>query len=82
MVLGKEARQAPVSLTEVVSSAKPTKGVRMDTSKVNETAPMIVRVAQGSLMASHGARNLFGSFGEHFTWRDAPYAIFALPAGG
>jgi putative oxidoreductase len=35
----------------------------MDTSKVNETAPMIVRVAQGSLMAGHGAQQLFGSFG-------------------
>jgi putative oxidoreductase len=35
----------------------------MDTSKVNETAPMIVRVAQGSLMAGHGAQKLFGSFG-------------------
>lgn len=35
----------------------------MDTSKVNESAPMIVRVAQGSLMAGHGAQKLFGSFG-------------------
>jgi putative oxidoreductase len=35
----------------------------MKTSKVNETAPMIVRVAQGSLMAGHGAQKLFGSFG-------------------
>jgi putative oxidoreductase len=35
----------------------------MDTSKVNETAPLIVRVAQGSLMAGHGAQKLFGSFG-------------------
>jgi putative oxidoreductase len=30
---------------------------------VNETAPAIVRVVQGSLMAGHGAQKLFGSFG-------------------
>jgi len=35
----------------------------MDASKVNESAPLIVRVAQGSLMAGHGAQKLFGSFG-------------------
>ena len=35
----------------------------MNTSKVNEAAPMIVRVVQGSLMAGHGAQKLFGSFG-------------------
>jgi putative oxidoreductase len=35
----------------------------MKTSKINEFAPMIVRVAQGSLMAGHGAQKLFGSFG-------------------
>jgi len=35
----------------------------VNTSKVNETAPMIVRVVQGSLMAGHGAQKLFGSFG-------------------
>jgi putative oxidoreductase len=35
----------------------------VNTSKVNEAAPMIVRVAQGSLMAGHGAQKLFGSFG-------------------
>ena len=35
----------------------------MDTSKVNESAPLIVRVAQGSLMGGHGAQKLFGSFG-------------------
>src|SRR5215218_2980662 len=38
-------------------------GVRVNTSKLNETAPMIVRLAQGSLMAGHGAQKLFGSFG-------------------
>src|SRR3712207_7527746 len=32
-------------------------------SKVNESAPFIVRLAQGSLMAGHGAQKLFGSFG-------------------
>jgi putative oxidoreductase len=45
------------------SPEKATEGVRMKTSKVNESAPMIVRVAQGSLMAGHGAQKLFGSFG-------------------
>jgi putative oxidoreductase len=30
---------------------------------VNETAPTLVRVVQGSLMAGHGAQKLFGSFG-------------------
>jgi putative oxidoreductase len=40
-----------------------TEGVRVNTSKVNETAPTIVRVVQGSLMAGHGAQKLFGSFG-------------------
>jgi putative oxidoreductase len=43
-------------------------GLRVTTSKVNthklnESAPMIVRVVQGSLMAGHGAQKLFGSFG-------------------
>ena len=32
-------------------------------SRVNEAAPMIVRVVQGSLLAGHGAQKLFGSFG-------------------
>ena len=31
--------------------------------RVNESAPLIVRLAQGSLMAGHGAQKLFGSFG-------------------
>ena len=44
-------------------SAKATEGVRVNTSKVNESAPAIVRVVQGSLMAGHGAQKLFGSFG-------------------
>ena len=35
----------------------------MSTSKLNELAPMIVRLVQGSLMAGHGAQKLFGSFG-------------------
>src|SRR3954447_15227993 len=42
---------------------KTSKGVRVETSKVNETAPTIVRLVQGSLMAGHGAQKLFGSFG-------------------
>ncbi len=37
----------------------------MDTSRVNDTAPAIVRLVQGSLMAGHGAQKLFGSFGGH-----------------
>ena len=32
-------------------------------SSVNELAPLIVRLVQGSLMAGHGAQKLFGSFG-------------------
>ena len=44
-------------------SADSVEGVRVNTSKVNEMAPMIVRVVQGSLMAGHGAQKLFGSFG-------------------
>jgi putative oxidoreductase len=31
-------------------------------SRVNESAPLIVRLAQGSLMAGHGAQKLFGAF--------------------
>jgi putative oxidoreductase len=47
---------------------KTTKGAKMNTarsrgSRVNEAAPAIVRVAQGSLMAGHGAQKLFGAFG-------------------
>jgi putative oxidoreductase len=34
----------------------------MNTSRVNDLAPLIVRLAQGSLMAGHGAQKLFGSF--------------------
>jgi putative oxidoreductase len=47
----------------VVRLEKDAEGVRMNTSMVNEAAPMIVRVMQGSLMAGHGAQKLFGSFG-------------------
>ncbi len=39
------------------------KTARSRGSRVNETAPFIVRLAQGSLMAGHGAQKLFGSFG-------------------
>ncbi len=47
---------------------KTTEGVRVNTtrsrgSRLNEAAPFIVRLAQGSLMAGHGAQKLFGSFG-------------------
>jgi len=47
---------------------KTTEGVRLNrsrsrSSRLNEAAPLIVRVAQGSLMAGHGAQKLFGSFG-------------------
>jgi putative oxidoreductase len=42
---------------------KPTEGARLNDSAVNETAPTIVRIVQGSLMAGHGAQKLFGSFG-------------------
>jgi putative oxidoreductase len=64
VVQGIEHRQAPASLgTRVVSPEKYREGVRMNTSKVNEAAPMLVRLVQGSLMAGHGAQKLFGSFG-------------------
>jgi len=64
MVPGIERRRALSSLAdEGVRPEKVTEGVRMDTTKVNEFAPMIVRVVQGSLMAGHGAQKLFGSFG-------------------
>jgi putative oxidoreductase len=51
-----------------VSSETTTEGVRVKSAKsrgsrVNESAPTIVRLAQGSLMAGHGAQKLFGSFG-------------------
>jgi putative oxidoreductase len=36
---------------------------RSNDSRLNESAPFIVRLAQGSLMAGHGAQKLFGSFG-------------------
>jgi putative oxidoreductase len=42
---------------------KVAEGARLNNSVVNETAPTIVRVVQGSLMAGHGAQKLFGSFG-------------------
>jgi putative oxidoreductase len=40
-----------------------TKGARLNKLAINDTAPTIVRVVQGSLMAGHGAQKLFGSFG-------------------
>ena len=36
---------------------------RSEGPRVNDTAPAIVRLAQGSLMAGRGAQRLFGSFG-------------------
>ena len=39
------------------------KTARSGSSRVNDSAPFIVRLAQGSLMAGHGAQKLFGSFG-------------------
>ncbi len=52
----------------VYKAQKATEGARVKTaryrgSRVNELAPLIVRLAQGSLMAGHGAQKLFGSFG-------------------
>jgi putative oxidoreductase len=35
----------------------------VNTSKVNDLAPFIVRLAQGSLMVGHGAMKLFRAFG-------------------
>ena len=34
----------------------------MNHLRVNDSAPLIVRLVQGSLMAGHGAQKLFGSF--------------------
>src|SRR5918999_5960048 len=58
----------PYRRAKLTGSEKTTEGVRVKTvksrgSRVNEAAPMIVRVVQGSLMAGHGAQKLFGSFG-------------------
>jgi putative oxidoreductase len=47
----------------VADYEKATEGVSVNNSKLNESAPAIVRVVQGSLMAGHGAQKLFGSFG-------------------
>src|SRR5215208_5623341 len=64
MVSGIERSKSSLDLGgREASPEKATEGVRMNTSKVNELAPMIVRVAQGSLMAGHGVQKLFGSFG-------------------
>jgi putative oxidoreductase len=38
---------------------------RANRSRANDSAPAIVRLVQGSLMAGHGAQKLFGSFGGH-----------------
>ena len=39
------------------------KSSRVKSSKVNDLAPFIVRLAQGSLIVGHGAQKLFGAFG-------------------
>src|SRR5919112_1356439 len=62
------AASLPHRRTRMTRLQKATKGVKMNTarsrgSRVNEAAPAIVRVAQGSLMAGHGAQKLFGAFG-------------------
>jgi putative oxidoreductase len=36
--------------------------IRVNHSRVGDTAPVVVRLVQGSLMAGHGAQKLFGSF--------------------
>src|SRR5919107_1425244 len=38
-------------------------GLKVNTSKLEDAAPTIVRLVQGTLMAGHGAQKLFGSFG-------------------
>ena len=38
-------------------------GLKVNTSKLEDAAPTIVRLVQGSLIAGHGAQKLFGSFG-------------------
>jgi len=60
----------------VASFKKATEGVKVKTSRVTDLAPFIVRLAQGSLMAGHGAQKLFGAFGgpglegtSQFLWR-------------
>jgi putative oxidoreductase len=47
----------------VLSPEKATEGVRVNTSRMNDSAPFIVRLVQGSLMAGHGAQKLFGTSG-------------------
>jgi putative oxidoreductase len=66
--LCKRATSSPHPRARLTSPEKATEGVKVKTvrstgSKANESAPMIVRLAQGTLMAGHGAQKLFGSFG-------------------
>jgi len=49
--------------TRAASPEKATEGVRVNTSRVNDSAPLMVRLVQGSLMAGHGAQKLFGTSG-------------------
>src|SRR5918992_2307945 len=58
----------PYRRAKLTGSEKTTEGVRVKTAKsrgsrVNEAAPMIVRVVQGSLMAGHRAPKTFRAFG-------------------
>jgi putative oxidoreductase len=66
--LCERAASSPHRRARLTSPEKPTEGVKVKTarfrgSSVNDSAPLIVRLAQGSLMAGHGAQKLFGSFG-------------------
>src|SRR5215207_1905225 len=58
--LGKRPRPC---WTRVASFKKATEGAKVKTSRVTDLAPFIVRLAQGSLIAGHGAQKLFGAFG-------------------
>jgi putative oxidoreductase len=66
--LCERAASSPHHRARSKGSETTTEGVRMKTAnsrgaRVNDLAPTIVRLAQGSLMAGHGAQKLFGSFG-------------------
>src|ERR687885_1873142 len=61
---GIELGQPPASLPDAGGeSFEAHERSQVDTSKFNESAPTLVRLVQGSLMAGHGAQKLFGSFG-------------------
>ena len=52
-----------VDKPELATEGAKVRTARSRGSRVNESPPLIVRLAQGSLMAGHGAQKLFGSFG-------------------